>query len=92
MSARNKDYWREWRLRTNQCKQKWAHPNILTAMKHAKDLSAKESCPFMFYECEQCGGIHVGRMGTREAWVMYGAYSQNIRTLQGFSDVQRSAK
>jgi hypothetical protein len=51
-------------------------------------MSRLEGAPFMFYGCEECGGIHVGRLKEGESWVMYGAYSDNLRKLQGFSEAK----
>jgi hypothetical protein len=72
----------------NGCRWKLAHSDLLLAIRHAARMSRLEGAPFMFYGCEECGGIHVGRLKEGESWVMYGAYSDNLRKLQGFSEAK----
>lgn len=67
--------------RHGQCGNKWRHENILTAMQHAKEVAAKKQKPYMFYECQHCGYIHVGGMeGTGN--FMYGPWCVNGIELQ----------
>lgn len=77
---------RENKFRVNQCREKFAFPDILVAMKVCVRLAKSgvnpSKNPVTFYECGTCGGIHVGHLAAGESILMFGAYSENVRELQ----------
>lgn len=48
------------RSEANQCREKFVHPNFLSAMKHARHLTAKTGKLYTPYVCLTCGEQHVG--------------------------------
>jgi hypothetical protein len=73
----------EWR---KQCGTKFRHETILGALRHADHLRVLNDSPQMIYECEFCGWIHVGHV--KGGILMYGAWADDIRELQGFGRKQ----
>jgi len=51
-------------------------------MNLANKLNKLSKAPFTMYECENCGGIHVGRLAEEESILMYEGYCENVRELQ----------
>jgi hypothetical protein len=68
------------------CEFKIRHSNVLTAIRHCKnlegDLKRGNGSPVIFYHCDGCGFAHVGHLGKSEGFLMYGGESVNIRELQ----------
>lgn len=66
------------------CNFKVRHTNILSAISHCVSLRKKHKHgnPIMAYHCEFCGFGHVGHLGSKEGYLMYGGESVDIRKLQ----------
>lgn len=87
MNSFNKDNFREMKFRRQQCRTKIVYPHILAAMSVCARLNRIQNQinPLTVYECLECGGLHVGHLAKEESILMYGAYSENVRDLQGIS-------
>lgn len=85
MNSFNKAKFREMKFRRQQCRTKIVYPHILAAMSVCARLlrKGKQINPLTIYECLDCGGLHVGHLAKEESILMYGAYSENVRSLQG---------
>jgi hypothetical protein len=81
----SKDSLREKSFRRQQCRNKKVMPNFLAAIITANRLLREGTHlnPVTVYQCDLCGGIHVGHLARGESILMYGPFAEDVRKLQG---------
>jgi hypothetical protein len=89
MASRESLRWRKFK-RTSKlaCRFKLTMPDFLEAIRACAKMRREGGertlrNPLIVYECDACGGIHVGHLAYGESILMSDAYAENIRELQG---------